>query len=214
MYRWRDGWGPIRALVEQKYNITTRDAYGTADFGIIAYECSGKSGMHIAKDVIVEIINPESGKQVTPGEIGELVVTPIDKVYPLIRFGTGDLAMMARERCSCGRTSPKISRILGRVGDAVRTRGMFIHPKQLEPALSPFIEVCKYQAVVTRPGYRDVLVLRAELKSEEGVDRDKLAEGLSEAVNDAVRIKIDRVEFVPLGTIPEGHKVIVDERVY
>lgn len=208
------GGGPIRTMVEQKYGITTRDAYGTADVGMVAYECDERTGMHIAEDVIVEIISPETGEQVSPGELGEIVVTPIDETYPLLRFGTGDLATMTYELCPCGRTSPKLSRILGRVGDAVRTRGMFIHPRQLEPAFSKFSEISKCQAVVTRSGHRDELTLKVELKSKEGVDKEKLAEQLTKEVSEAIRIKVDRVEFVAEGVIPEEHKLIVDERVY
>lgn len=208
------GGGPIRTLVEQKFGIPTRDAYGTADLGFFAFECSEKSGMHIAEDVIVEIINPETRKPVSGGEVGEVVVTPIDEIYPLVRFGTGDLAGWIDEPCPCGRTSLRITRLLGRVGDAVRTRGMFIHPRQLEPAFSKFSEISKCQAVVTRLGHRDELTLKVELKSEGGVDKGKLAQQLNKVVSDAARIKIDRVEFVAKGVIPEGHKLIVDERVY
>lgn len=208
------GGGPIRELVEKKYGIATGDAYVTADVGMIAFECSEKTGMHIAEDVIVEIISYETGKPVGPGEVGEVVVTPIDETYPLIRFGTGDLAGWIDEPCPCGRTALRITRLLGRVGDAVRTRGMFIHPRQLEPALAGFSEIAQYQAVVTRPGHRDELMLKVELKSEEGVDKQKLTGQLTKAVTEAVRIKLDRVEFVAKGVIPELHKLIVDERVY
>ena len=208
------GGGPIRELVEKKYGIATGDAYVTADVGMIAFECSEKTGMHVAEDVIVEIISYETGKPVGPGEVGEVVVTPIDETYPLIRFGTGDLAGWIDEPCPCGRTALRITRLLGRVGDAVRTRGMFIHPRQLEPALAGFSEIAQYQAVVTRPGHRDELMLKVELKSEEGVDKQKLTGQLTKAVTEAVRIKLDRVEFVAKGVIPELHKLIVDERVY
>jgi phenylacetate-CoA ligase len=208
------GSGPIRRTVEEKYGIATRDAYGTSDVGMVAYECSEKNGMHITEEVIVEIISYETGKPVGPGEVGEVVVTPIDETYPLIRFGTGDLAGWIEEPCPCGRTALRITHLLGRVGDAVRTRGMFIHPRQLEPAMSKFPQVAQYQAVVTRPGHRDELVLKVELKTVEGIDKEKLAQELNKVVSDAVRIKVDRVEFVAKGIIPESHKLIVDERVY
>ncbi len=208
------GGGPIRKLVEEKYGIATRDAYGTADVGMIAYECSERNGMHIAEGVIVEIIDYATGKPVAAGDVGEVVVTPIDETYPLIRFGTGDLAGWIEEPCPCGRSSLRITRLLGRVGDAVRVRGMFVHPRQLEPAMAKFAQVAQYQAVVTRPAHRDELTLKVELKSEEGVDKDKLAKEINEVVSEAVRIKVDRVEFVPKGVIPELHKLIVDERVY
>ncbi len=208
------GGGPIRKLVEEKYGIVTRDVYGTADVGLFAYECSGKEGMHIAEGVIVEIVSPETGRPVPPGEVGEVVVTPIDETYPLIRFGTGDLAALIEEPCPCGRTSLRITRILGRVGDAVRVRGMFVHPRQLEPAMTRFGQVVKYQAVVTRSGHRDELALKVELKEEEAIEREKLAQEINDAVSSAIRVKVDRIEFVGKGAIPEGHKLIVDERVY
>lgn len=208
------GGGPIRKLVEEKYNIVTADVYGTADVGLMAYECSQKSGLHIAEDVIVEIVDPENGKEVAPHGIGELVVTPIDETYPLLRFGTGDLVGWINEPCPCGSTSLRITRILGRVGDAIRTRGMFIHPRQLEPALARFSQISKYQAVVTRKGYRDELTLKVELKSENDIDSKALAEQLIKVVTEAVRIKLDRVEYITKGAIPEGHKLIVDERFY
>jgi phenylacetate-CoA ligase len=208
------GGGPIRKMVEEKYGIATGDMYATADVGLLAFECSAKNGMHIAEGVILEMISYETGKQVEPGEVGEIVVTPIDETYPLIRFGTGDLAGLIDEPCSCGRTSYRITRLLGRVGDAVRTRGMFIHPRQLEPAMAKFPQVAQYQAVVTRPGHRDELTLKVELKTEEGIDKQKLTDDLNQVVNEALRIKVDRVEFVDKGVIPEWHKLIVDERVY
>ncbi len=208
------GGGPIRKKVEEEYGIDTGDMYGTADVGLIAFECSAKNGMHIAEGLIFEMISYETGKPVEPGEVGEIVVTPIDEIYPLIRFGTGDIASWIDEPCPCGRTSPRITRLLGRVGDAVRTRGMFIHPRQLEPAMAKFSQVAQYQAVVTRPGTRDDLALKVELKTEEGIDKEKLANELSQVVSEALRIKVDRVEFVDKGVIPEWHKLIVDERVY
>jgi len=208
------GGGPIRTMVEQKYGITTRDAYGTSDVGVIAYECSDRRGLHIDKDVIVEICDPSTGKAVSEGEPGEVVVTTIEKSSPFIRFGTGDLAIMSRDRCSCGSSLPRLCRVLGRVGDAVRTRGMFIHPRQLQPALSQFKEITRFQAAVTRQGYRDILTLRVEITEGCTADRDILSSLLSDVVNTAVRIKVDIVDYVAKGTIPERHKVIVDERVY
>jgi phenylacetate-CoA ligase len=208
------GGGPIRKLVEEKYGIYTADIYGTADIGLMAYECRQKSGLHIAENVIVEVVDPETGKPVASDVAGELVVTPIDETYPLLRFGTGDLVSWINEPCSCGNTSLKITRILGRIGDAVRTRGMFIHPKQLESALVQFIEIAKYQAVVTREGYRDMLILKVELKDNTELDKEWLTKNLITAVTESVRIKLDRIDYVIKGTIPEEHKLIVDKRVY
>ena len=208
------GGGPMRKLVEEKYGIATSDVYGTADVGLMAFECSEKSGLHIAEDVIVEIIDPATGKPVSEEGTGELVITPIDDTYPLLRFGTGDLVGWVKKPCSCGRTSLKITRILGRIGDAVRTRGMFIHPRQLEPVMAGFPDVLRYQAVVTRTGFRDELLLQVELKDKTSLDKESLSGELIKQVSDAIRIKVDKLEFVEKGKIPENHKTIVDKRVY
>ena len=204
-----------RKNLEEDYKLPTIEVYGFLPIGVPAAECEHKSGMHFEEDFIVEIVDPATGKQLGPGEIGEVVVTTVfSEVMPRIRVGSGDLGHYTDEPCPCGKAALRITRILGRVGDAVRTRGMFIHPRQLEPAFSKFSEISKCQAVVARIGHRDELMLKVELKSDEGVDKENLTERLSKVVNEGVRIKVDRVEYVAKGVIPEGHKLIVDERVY
>jgi phenylacetate-CoA ligase len=207
------GGGPIRKTIQEKYGLITYDSYGTADVGLIAYECLKRSGMHIHPEVVVEIVDPNTGKQLSPGEVGQVVVTPFDTTYPLIRFGTGDLSSYTNELCPCGRSALKLTRIMGRVGDAIRTRGMFIHPRQVSEAISRFPQVSKYQAVVTRIGFRDKLILKIELAGQ-GVDRESLKVELGKAFQNICRLRVDEFEFIPTGTIPESAKVIVDERTY
>lgn len=207
------GGGPIRKTLREKYGITPcLDFYATSIAGTIAAECSERNGMHILPDVIVELLDPETGKEVAPGEVGEVVVTQFDETYPLIRIGTGDLSAFNYEPCPCGRTLPRLTRILGRSGDSVRTRGLFIHPRDVEPALAPFSEVSRYQAVVTRPGTKDVITINVELKSEEGVDKEELAERLKKAFTGATKCRVDKVEYVAKDTIPEKHRLVIDGR--
>jgi phenylacetate-CoA ligase len=97
--------------------------------------------MHANTDVIVEVVDPVTGKALPPGETGEVIVTPFDEVYPLIRFGTGDLSTLVTETCECGRTTPRLPKIMGRSGDAVRVRAMFVHPRQTDEVM------CKYKEV-------------------------------------------------------------------
>jgi phenylacetate-CoA ligase len=207
------GSAPMRKIFEEKYGIYTADLYATADVGVLAYECSQKAGMHFCEEVVMEIVDPNTGKQLGPGEVGQVVVTPFDNTYPLIRFGTGDLSSYIDEPCPCGRTSFKITKIMGRVGEAVRTRGMFIHPRQIAEVAARFPEVCRYQAVVTRPQFRDELVLRIEL-ADEGIDREKLTALLGKVFPEVCRLSVDRFEFVEKGTIPEDARGIVDQRTY
>jgi len=208
------GGGPLRAMIEEKYGLPTRDIYGTSETSGVSYQCDQKR-MHIHENIIMEIVDPETGKVVGPGEVGEIVVTSLDDdVFPLIRMGTGDLTAISYEPCPCGRTSPTMTRVLGRVGEAVRTRGMFIHPRQLEQAMAQFPEISSYQGIVTRPGHRDEFILEAELKTEEGINKENLTERLLQVVTEVVRVKLDRVEFVPTGQIPKERKLVLDKRVY
>jgi len=208
------GGAQMREIYEGKYGISSTDIYPTADVGVVGYECQKKGGLHIPEEIFVEIINPETGKQVGPGEVGEVVVTPLDTTtYPLIRFGTGDLSSYTDEPCPCGRTSLKLSRVLGRVGDAVRARGMFIHPRQTGEVVAKFSEIDRYQVVVTRPQFKDELALKIEL-TDEAIDKQKLTAEVKKTFQDICRLNVDQVDFVPKGTIPDGAKVIVDERTY
>jgi len=205
----------LRKTFEEDYQIATAQAYAvTEPGGAIAYECRQKSGMHLMDEYIVEIVDPETGKQLGPGEIGEIVVTPIhNKVWGLIRFGTGDMSLYITEPCPCGRTSNRLEAIVGRTGDAVKVRGMFVVARQAEQVALSFDQVSKFQIVVGRKEQRDTMTLKVELK-DEAVDKARLAEELSKKFQDVCRIKIDGVEFVGKGVIPEKRQIIVDERTW
>ncbi len=205
----------LRGLFQEKYGILCMggDTYATADVGTIATGCEKQSGMHITADAIVEIVDPATGQQLESGEVGEIVVTPFDEVYPLIRFGTGDLSMIVDEPCGCGRTTPRLPKIMGRSGEAVRVRGMFVHPKQTDETIAKFSEIRRYQLVVTRPRDRDEMVLKVELASD-SIDKEKLKTNLDKSFRDTCKVRFDRMDVVASGSIPESAKSIVDERVY
>ena len=180
--------------------------------GAIAYECHQKSGMHLMDEYITEIADPETGKQLGPGEVGEIVVTPIcDKAWGLVRFGTGDMSSYITEPCPCGRTASRITGIAGRTGDAVKVRGMFVVARQAEQAITGSGKVARFQLIVGRRQHRDEIVLRLELKDAIS-DKEKLSADLNQRFQDTCRIKIDRIDFVEGGTIPEDKQGIVDER--
>jgi phenylacetate-CoA ligase len=203
----------MRQVFEEKYHLSTSQAYAvTEPGGAIAYECQEKSGLHLMDDYVVEIVDPQTGKQLGPGEVGEIVVTPIhNRSWGLIRFGTGDMSSLITSPCSCGRTASKISGIVGRSGDAVKVRGMFIVAKQAEQVIGSFAQVAKFQIVVDRQGDRDVLNLKIELKTA-SLEPNKLSAELDKKFQDICRVKPDSIEFISAGTIPEVHKTIEDIR--
>ena len=207
----------LRQTFEEDYHIDTYQAYAvTESGGALAYECHQKCGMHLMDEYVIEIIDPETGKQLGPGEVGEIAVTPVhNQVWGLIRFGTGDLSSYITEPCPCGRTANRLTSIIGRTGDAVKVRGMFVVARQAEQVCLGFTPVASFQIAVTRREQRDELTLKVELKHEAGPeDRRKLADDLTQKFQEVCRIKLDHIDFVRKGTIPEGSARIADERTW
>jgi len=199
---------PLRADLEGRAGIAISQAYAIGDLGLIAYECPHRRGLHLADRVIAELVDPHSGAPVAEGAAGEVAVTFLSDVYPLLRLATGDLSRLAPGACPCGRTAPRLERILGRVGDAVKVRGLFIHPHELDRALARHPEVRRYQAVVTRPGHEDVLTIRIE---SEAPDPAALAAAVAQSVREGTRLRA-AVEVVAPGAIGPQAKTIEDRR--
>jgi len=197
----------LRASVEGLFGATVRQGFGTADCGCLAYECHERGGMHLASRAIVEIADPETGRPLGPGEVGEVVVTLFNRAYPLLRFGTGDLSAVDHSACACGRRSPKLRGWLGRCDQLVKVKGMFLHPAAIQAALRAFPEVTSFRALVTRSENRDVLTLRAETTAQD----DGLKARLEERLRESLRIGAD-VEWVAAGTLPADGKVLEDLR--
>ena len=202
----------LRQTFEKEYGIDTYQMYGATEVGDVAYECQAKRGWHICEEVIVEIVDPATGKQVNPGELGEVVVTRLNSLFFLLRFGTGDLSKVITERCPCGRASLRLAGISGRVGEATKVRGMFIAPSQLKAVASRFGEL-RLQAVVDREGFKDILTIRAEAEKE-GPDRARLERELENVFREICTVKIDQLEFIEKGTLSEKDSLIVDRRTW
>jgi phenylacetate-CoA ligase len=203
----------LRQTFEDDYGIDTYQAYAvTEPGGAIAYECHQKSGMHLMDEYVTEIVDPETGKQLGPGEVGEIVTTQLfNPDWGLLRFGTGDLSSYVTEPCPCGRTAFRITAIVGRAGDAVKVRGMFVVARQAEQAIAGGGRVARWQLIVGRRQHRDELLLKVSLEHA-GADTASLSAEINQKFQDTCRIKIDRIEFVGVEDIPEKEQGIKDER--
>jgi len=194
------------------YGVRVLQGYGTADLGCLAYECVEKGGWHVHPDCIVEVLDLETRAAAAPGQPGEVVATIFDEAYPLLRFATGDLATFAPDvPCRCGRTTPKLAGLLGRVGDAVKVKGMFVRGAQVEAVGKRFPEVARLQAIVTREGHVDHLEIVAEVAAPAAAG--DLAARLAEALREEVKVRPE-VRLVAPGAIPAGAKRIDDRRVW
>lgn len=202
----------MRKVFEEEYGIDTYQCYSVTELGgCVAYECKEKKGMHFMDEYIIEIVDPETGKRLKEGEVGELVATPIhNRYWGLVRFGTGDMTSFTTDYCACGRTSYRITGIVGRSTDAVKVRGMFVVKKQMEAFLSSIKEISKYQVIVDRKGERDEIYLKVELK-DESVDKEYLKNRIEEEFPKNLRVRLDRIEFSEKGGIKE-EETLVDKR--
>jgi len=197
----------LRAELENDFGVRVLQGYGTADQGCLAYECAEKGGMHLHPECILEVLDLETGAQAAPGQPGQIVATIFDEAYPLIRFATGDIGAMAPpSKCACGRTAPKLAGLLGRVGDAVKVKGMFIRGAEIEKALKAFPGITRFQAVITREHHQDHLEYVLELAPGAAVDVALVAD----ALRDAVKVRGE----VRTGAVPEGAKRVDDRRVW
>ncbi len=202
----------VRAMLENECAIDTFQAYAvTEPGGAIAYECFCKQGLHLVDDYVVEIVDSATGVPVEPGEVGEVVVTPVqDGAWGLLRFGTGDLSALNTEPCACGRTAPRLTGIVGRTGDAVKVRGMFVVGREVRELLGQFEEVSRYQLEVSRAHQRDRAILKLSLKP--GTDTAGLEESIDTTFRSRCRLKLDGIERVPESYFTNETKPIVDTR--
>lgn len=176
----------MRKEIQEKLGIKAYDIYGLTEISGpgVGYECEYQNGTHLCEDhFFPEIVDPKTGEPVEPGKVGELVFTTLTKEgMPLIRFRTHDLTSLNYEKCECGRTSVRMSRILGRCDDMLIVRGVNVFPSQVEsvicemPELEPhyFIEVdrvnnsdtMEVQVEVAENYYSDEMGKMIELKKK------------------------------------------------
>jgi len=202
----------LRKKMEGKLDILIRQAYGTVDVGCLGYECPEKKGMHIPEDVIVEIVDTETGRQLEIGATGEIVATTFNKIFPIVRFATGDLSYLVEDPCPCRRTSMRLGKILGRTDQVTKVGGIFIHPWQVDEAMAKFPMAANYQVVVTRKEYRDEMTVYIELR--EGIaDQVGLKRKVEKELEEVLKVR-GEVVFTQKGGIPDRAKKIDDRRIW
>ena len=198
----------LRAAIGER-GVSVMQCYATADVGLIAYESPALEGLIIDEGAIVEIVRPGTGDPVPEGEVGEVVVTPLNPDYPLVRFATGDLSAVLPGMSPCGRTNTRIRGWMGRADQTTKVRGMFVHPSQVAEVVRRHAEIMRARLVVGSAGNQDVMTLRCE--SEAG--DPSLADAIAATVREVCKLR-GEVEIVALGSLANDGKVIEDARTY
>lgn len=219
----------MRKTLEEKLDIKAMDIYGLSEIigPGVAIECKeAQNGLHIHEDhFLPEIIDPNTLEPLGEGEEGELVITSLTKeAIPLIRYRTGDITSLTREKCICGRTTVRMNRVKGRYDDMLIIRGVNVFPSEIERCLLKVKELAPhYQVHISKNGPLDFVQIYTELDEhiyrqiEGDLEHDfvrQLKAKVEKMIKEECLVTIS-VKIEPPRTIPrsEGKAVrIVDER--
>jgi phenylacetate-CoA ligase len=187
--------------------VGVMQCYAAAETGVIAYETSAGPGMVVNENLLIEIVRPGTGQPVPDGEVGEVVVTTLNRDYPMIRLATGDLSAVMSGLSACGRTNTRIRGWMGRADQTTKVKGMFVRPEQVAELARRHPELARVRLKVTRAQEQDTMTLMAECARPDPTLSDAVAATLA-----AVTKMRGGVELVAPGSLPNDGKVIADER--
>ncbi len=213
----------MRREIEKRSGVTAIDIYGLSEIigpGVSA-ECQEQSGLHINEDhFIAEVIDPETGEVLPDGQMGEMVFTTITKdATPVLRFRTRDICSINREKCACGRTTARMSRVTGRTDDMLIVRGVNVFPSQIESVLMAIEDAePHYQIVLSREGALDDMEVQVEVNerlfSDEIRGLEALGARITEELHSVLGLRV-HVKLVEPKTIERSMgkaKRVIDMR--
>ena len=177
----------MRLELEKMFGMNVTSNYGLSEVmgPGVSGECLMHCGMHIAEDhFLIEIIDPETGEPVPDGQTGEVVITTLSKrALPLLRYRTRDISSITKEPCACGRTSARMSAILGRSDDMLIIRGVNVFPSQIEKVILSVVGTTpNYEIIVTRENHMDRLEVLVEVSDAALLHRFSELERISQTI--------------------------------
>ena len=203
------GGGALFPSLRQEYadrGVLCLQNYATADLGNVAYESQAMDGMIVDEGVIVEIVTPGTGNPVAVGEVGEVVVTTLNRDYPLVRFATGDLSAVMVGQSPCGRTNMRIKGWMGRADQTTKIKGMFVRPEQVADLVAKHDEIDRARVIAIRDGEMDGMIVQLETSATDAARYEA-------SVMDCLKLR-GRIELVATGGLPRDGLVIEDQRKY
>lgn len=213
-----------RKRIESMLGVKAYNSFGMSEMcgPGVAFECQEQNGMHIWEDYyIVEILDPDTLEPVPDGELGELVLTTINReAMPLLRYRTRDLTRILPGECPCGRHHKRIDRMKGRTDDMIVLKGVNIFPIQIEQILMQYKELgSNYLITLLTEESNDAMTVEVELGQDFTDDfgvLQRLASNIARALHDEILLT-PHVKLLPAGTLPtnDGKAVrVVDKRAF
>ncbi len=195
-----------RERIESVFNIKLTDLYGTTEFGIVAWECEKHRGYHINSDIVVmEAIRDD--KQVY-GQEGQVICTDlINYTMPFIRYALGDVVVLSKEKCSCGRNFPIIELVEGRSNDFVTlASGRILSPLLLLLCLEKIDGISQYRLIQEKIDMFNVQIVKGRNFKEAALD--KIRRKLRELLGKNAQINVDMVRELPKDKSGKVHPVV------
>ncbi len=200
-----------RRKIEERFGVKAYNSFGMTEMSGpgVAFECQEQNGMHIWEDsYLVEIVDPDTLEPVPEGEIGELVLTTLDReAMPLIRYRTRDLTRILTDKCPCGRTHRRLDRMKGRSDDMFIVKGVNIFPMQIEKILMQFPELGTNYLITIEPiDNNDVIFVDVELNSLMTDDfsvLQNLTKEITRRIKDEILVT-PKVRLVSKGSLPQS----------
>ena len=197
----------LRADLERR-GVKTRQAYASAELGLIAHETdtpdgSLSPGMAVSEAVLLEIVTPGGVEPVAEGKVGEVVVTRLNPRFPLLRFATGDLSALPPASVEGSR----IKGWMGRADQTAKVKGLFVHPSQVVEVAKRHPELGAVRLTIRRESEQDVMILAAETADA----RPDLERDVAASLQSVTKMR-GAVQLVAPGALPNDGKIIADER--
>ena len=200
-----------RKKIERLLGVKAYNSFGMTEMNgpVVAFECTEQNGMHIWEDCyLIEIINPETGEPVPDGEIGEMVLTTLDReMMPLLRYRTRDLTRILPGECPCGRTHRRIDRIKGRSDDMFIIKGVNIFPMQVEKILVQYPQLgSNYLITLETVDNQDEMVVEVELNDlcvDSYIELDQMRKEITRQLKDEILVT-PKVKLVKKDTLPQS----------
>lgn len=213
----------MRDELEKRLGILAIDIYGLSEVmgPGVSSECECKCGLHIQEDhFFPEIIDPETEEALPPGSKGELVFTTITKEgLPLLRYRTRDISSLEYDKCECGRTLARMSKVTGRTDDMLIIRGVNVFPSQIESVLLELGETAPhYMLIVDRADNLDTIEILVEMNQAMFSDEVRHIEDLERKIKKEVENTLGlsaKIKLVEPKTIERSEgkaKRVIDKR--
>jgi phenylacetate-CoA ligase len=192
-----------KARIEKAWGVKCFDHAGASEVGAHSFECELQPGGNhiIESEFIVQVVDPETGSEVPPGQMGELVITNLNRLgFPVVRYRTGDLVKLNLEPCDCGRTFARLQGgILGRADDMVVVRGVNVFPSAIENLIRQFDPVDEYQVRVIP--HREMYELEIRLELAQEADLNATQSAIESTISESLGLR-PAISVVPHGSLP------------